>query len=127
MNSAISRIEAIQVLDSRGIPTLAVRVSLRGGYIVTASVPSEMSTGEYEAYELRDGDPREYFGLGVRTAVDYVNRRIAPALVGRDVLDYWEIDRTLIALDGSPSKQILGANTILGVSLAALSAATKVA
>jgi enolase len=118
----IDRIIAREILDSRGNPTVEVDVRLRGGAFGRAAVPSGASTGEHEALELRDGKKR-YGGKGVLSAVDHVNRIIAPKLKGRDARKQAEIDRFMIDLDGTPTKGRLGANAILGVSLAVAKAA----
>ena len=114
-----------EILDSRGNPTVEVDVILENGAMGRASVPSGASTGIYEAYELRDGDPARYLGKGVLKAVSAVNGEIAQALRGMDVTQQAEIDRRLIALDGTPNKSRLGANAILGVSLACAKAAAS--
>ena len=119
----ITRIHGREILDSRGNPTVEVEVYLADGSIGRASVPSGASTGIYEACELRDGDPGRYLGKGVSNAVHNVNTEIAEALHGADALDQAAIDRTLIELDGTPNKSRLGANAILGVSLACAKAA----
>ena len=119
----ITRIHGREILDSRGNPTVEVEVYLADGSIGRSSVPSGASTGIYEACELRDGDPGRYLGRGVSNAVHNVNTEIAEALLGADALDQAAIDRTLIALDGTPNKSRLGANAILGVSLACAKAA----
>ncbi|MGA2221234.1 MAG: phosphopyruvate hydratase [Verrucomicrobiia bacterium] len=119
----ITRIQAREILDSRGNPTIEVDVQLSGGALGRAAVPSGASTGENEALELRDGDKKRYGGKGVLKAVANVNETIAKALVGHDALDQTGIDRTMIALDGTPTKLKLGANAILGVSLAVAKAA----
>ena len=116
--SEINQINARQILDSRGNPTVEVDVLLSDGSMGRASVPSGASTGKYEAVELRDGDNR-YLGKGVQKAVQNVNEVIAPALLGTDVQDQILIDNTLIKLDGTENKEVLGANAILGVSMAA--------
>jgi enolase len=121
--SAIKAITAREILDSRGNPTVEVEVALESGARGRAAVPSGASTGAHEAVELRDGDRGRYRGLGVRTAVQHVRATIAPALAGRDGLDQEGIDRLMIALDGTANKGRLGANAILGVSLAAAQAA----
>jgi enolase len=123
MRNTISNIDALEILDSRGNPTVRVFVTLEGGVTVQASVPSGASTGENEAVELRDGDPKRYGGLGVLKAVGNVREVIAPALKGMDVTRQAEIDRLMIALDGTPNKSKLGANAILGVSMACARAA----
>ena len=114
----ISSIRALEILDSRGNPTLSVEVQLANGARGEAQTPSGASTGRHEAFELRDKDPRRYAGKGVRTAVLNVERRIAPELVGADAGDQAAVDARLIALDGTPDKSNLGANAILGVSCA---------
>jgi enolase len=123
MRNTISNIDALEILDSRGNPTVRVFVTLEGGLTVQASVPSGASTGENEAVELRDGDPKRYGGLGVLKAVGNVREVIAPALKGMDATRQAEIDRLMIALDGTPNKSKLGANAILGVSMACARAA----
>jgi enolase len=115
----IATVVAREVLDSRGDPTVAVTVSLEGGARATAMVPSGASTGAHEAVELRDGDKKRYRGKGVRKAVANVNDAIAGAVKGRDAADQRSLDTFLIELDGTPNKAKLGANAILGVSLAA--------
>jgi enolase len=121
--SAILRIHAREILDSRGKPTVEAEVHLEGGTVGRASVPSGASTGAAEACELRDGDTKWYDGLGVRQAVDNVNQVIAPALAGMDVALQHEIDQRLIELDGTANKSRLGANALLAVSMACLRAA----
>src|SRR5579872_6653940 len=103
-----------EILDSRGNPTVEAEVSLSGGAIGTAAVPSGASTGEREAVELRDGDKKRYGGKGVLKAVHNVNDEINAALIGMPALEQREVDQTLIALDGTPNKSKLGANAILG-------------
>jgi enolase len=115
----IARVHARQLLDSRGNPTVEVDVLLTSGVLGRAIVPSGASTGEHEAVELRDGDAAAYLGKGVQKAVGNVNREIADALVGLDAADQAGLDRSLIELDGTPTKSRLGANAILGCSLAA--------
>ncbi len=122
MSTAISRIHAREVLDSRGNPTVEVDVSLVGGAFGRAIVPSGASTGTHEALEMRDGGAR-YGGKGVQKAVGHVNKDIAPALLGKDASDQRGIDALLLALDGTENKAKLGANAILGVSLACAKAA----
>ena len=122
MTIAITSVEGLEVLDSRGNPTVSVTVHTFNGK-GTATVPSGASTGAHEAVELRDDDGRRYGGKGVTRAVGNVNLDIAQAVVGMDVLDQGSIDRTLLELDGTPNKSRLGANAILGVSLAAAHAA----
>ncbi len=119
----ISKIFAREILDSRGNPTIEVDVTLESGVVGRAAVPSGASTGENEALELRDGDKSRYLGKGVLKAVENVNNVIAPALVGRCASDQRGIDQAMIALDGTPTKSKLGANAILGVSLAVAKAA----
>ncbi|MDX9800931.1 MAG: phosphopyruvate hydratase [Spirochaetia bacterium] len=121
--SFIEYIEAREILDSRGNPTVEVDVYLEDGSVGRAAVPSGASTGEHEAVELRDGDKKRYMGKGVLKAVENVNEIIAPELEGFDALDQVEIDRTMIELDGTENKARLGANAILGVSMAAARAA----
>lgn len=120
---AIDTVRATEILDSRGNPTVSVYLALANGIAARASVPSGASTGEHEAVELRDGDPRRYRGKGVLKAVANVNEIIAPALRGADPVDQAAIDRHLIELDGTPNKSRLGANAILGVSQAVARAA----
>jgi enolase len=115
----IKSIKARQILDSRGNPTVEVDLMLEGGAMGRAAVPSGASTGEHEALELRDGDKSRYGGKGVLKAVENVNGLIAPALCGMDASDQEAVDRAMIDLDGTPNKGRLGANAILGVSLAA--------
>jgi enolase len=119
----IQSVKARQVLDSRGNPTIEVEMSLYGGGFGRVIVPSGASTGQYEALELRDGDKTCYGGKGVLKTVAAVNTTIAEAVVGRDALDQKGLDQLLIELDGTPNKAKLGANAILGVSLAAAKAA----
>lgn len=121
--SLIESIEAREILDSRGNPTVEVDVFLESGAFGRAAVPSGASTGIHEAVELRDGDKSRFLGKGVLKAVENVNDIIAPSLEGLDALDQLEIDNTMIALDGTPNKSKLGANAILGVSLAVARAA----
>jgi enolase len=121
--SQIEKVHARQILDSRGNPTVEVELALRSGAAGRAAVPSGASTGEFEATELRDGDSGVYLGKGVSNAVGNVNGAIAEAIHGRDVLDQKGLDAALIELDGTPNKSRLGANAILGVSLAAAHAA----
>jgi enolase len=123
MSSAIRLVRAIEILDSRGSPTLRVSVHLHDGTIGTASVPSGASTGENEAVELRDGDKARYGGKGVRRAAANVNDIIAPALAGRDPAQQAQLDHLMIELDGTANKSRLGANAILGVSQALARAA----
>jgi enolase len=123
IGSEILSVEGREILDSRGNPTVEVEVGLASGAFGRAAVPSGASTGELEAVELRDGDPKRYLGKGVSKAVEHVNGEIAQALMGRDPIDQIEIDRTLIELDGTKNKSRLGANAILGASLAVAKAA----
>ena len=123
--TTITDIHARQVLDSRGNPTIEVDVQLAGGAAGSAIVPSGASTGEHEAWELRDGVKDRYLGKGVTKAVANVNKTIAKALEGFDALDQLSVDKTMIALDGTPNKAKLGANAILGVSLATAKAAAN--
>ena len=119
----IENVHAREILDSRGNPTVEVEVTLKSGFVGRASVPSGASTGENEAIELRDGDRTRYLGKGVQKAVDNVNKVIAPAIIGMSTLEQREIDMKMIKLDGTPKKNRLGANAILGVSLAVARAA----
>ena len=119
----ISEIRGREILDSRGNPTIEAEVILENGVIGRASVPSGASTGENEALELRDGDEQRYNGKGVSRAVDNICERIAPVLRGRNVYDQRNLDRIMVELDGTAAKRNLGANAILGVSLAAARAA----
>ncbi len=121
----IQKIHAREILDSRGNPTVEVDVVLENGVLGRAAVPSGASTGENEALELRDGDKNRYLGKGTLKAVENVNNVIAPALVGDCVLDQRALDYKMLALDGTPTKSKLGANAILGVSLAAAKAAAN--
>src|SRR5207247_3737136 len=121
--TSISRIHAREILDSRGNPTGEVDVRLESGALGRAAVPSGASTGEHEAWELRDGDKKRYGGKGVSRAVANVNEKIAPAIKGWDARDQAKIDNRLIELDGSKNKKNLGANALLGVSLAVAHAA----
>ncbi len=121
--TAIDSIKALEILDSRGNPTVRVTVTLENGVTESACVPSGASTGENEAVELRDGDKKRYGGKGVLKAVENVNKTIAPKLEGLDAIRQREIDRTMIELDGTPNKGKLGANAILGVSMATARAA----
>ncbi len=119
----ITAIIAREILDSRGNPTVEVEVEVEEEIVARAAVPSGASTGEHEALELRDGDEKRFLGKGVRRAVENVNTQIAPEVLGRDALDQSAIDRAMIELDGTPSKSKLGANAILGVSMATARAA----
>ncbi len=122
MRFDIVDVRSREILDSRGNPTIEVDVLLDEGAIGTAAVPSGASTGEHEAVELRDGDPKRYGGKGVLKAVDNVMNEIRPAILGLDAYDQQGLDNTLINLDGTANKGNLGANAILGVSLAAAKA-----
>ena len=121
--TSINRIHAREILDSRGNPTIEVDVRLESGALGRAAVPSGASTGEHEAWELRDSDTSRFGGKGVRKAVANVNKKIAPILKGLDARDQAKIDNKLIELDGTPNKKNLGANALLGVSLAVAHAA----
>ena len=121
----IENVHAREILDSRGNPTVEVEVSLKSGIVGRASVPSGASTGENEALELRDGDKSRYGGKGVLKAVENVNQVIAPALVGFSALEQRAIDYKMLELDGTKTKSNLGANAILGVSLAVAHAAAE--
>jgi enolase len=123
MNTSIQTIHAREILDSRGNPTVEVEIILDGGARGRAAVPSGASTGVHEALELRDGDASRYGGKGVKKAVAHVNGEIAAALTGADALDQGAVDRVMLELDGTPNKAKLGANAILGVSLAVARAA----
>ena len=123
--SAIVDIQAREILDSRGNPTVEVDVVLEDGSVGRASVPSGASTGAYEAVEMRDDDAGRYKGKGVLKAVDAVNLEIFDALTGADSFDQAKIDKELIELDGTPNKGRLGANSILGVSMAVARAAAS--
>ena len=120
----IQSIEAREILDSRGNPTVEVDITLNSGAFGRAAVPSGASTGEHEAVELRDGDKNRYLGKGVSKAVKNVTSKIAPAIIGLDAVDQLTLDRTLIDLDGTETKSKLGANAILAVSLANAKAAS---
>ena len=122
-NHIIQNIIGREILDSRGNPTVEVEVTLESGIIGRASVPSGASTGIYEAHELRDGDQGRYLGKGVSKAVENIHSEIAPALIGKNVLEQTRIDEIMMDLDGTPNKSRLGANAILGVSLACAKAA----
>ncbi len=123
--SYIAEILGREILDSRGNPTVEVEVVLEDGTFGRAAVPSGASTGENEALELRDGDKKRYLGKGVLKAVENVNQKIAPALIGMDALDQAAVDKKMLALDGTKTKSKLGANAILGVSLATAKAAAN--
>src|SRR6266446_4261882 len=123
MQTSIAEIIGREILDSRGNPTIEVDVRLEGGALGLAAVPSGASTGEHEAWELRDGDKKRFGGKGVIRAVANVNEKIAPAIKGRDARDQAKIDNQLVELDGTSNKKNLGANALLGVSLAVAHAA----
>ena len=121
--SEIREVKARQILDSRGNPTVEVEVRLESGARGRAAVPSGASTGEKEAIELRDGDKKRWMGKGVSKAVTNVQKMLAPKLLGMEALDQTGVDRAMIALDGTKTKGRLGANAILGVSMAVAHAA----
>ncbi len=123
--ATLSSISAREILDSRGYPTVEVTVTLEGGIQGTAAVPSGASTGSHEALELRDGDTKRYLGKGVLKAVANVNEILAPALLGMEATEQKALDQTMIEIDGTKNKSKLGANAILGVSLAVARAAAK--
>ena len=122
---AIQNVEALEVLDSRGNPTVQVEVVTEGGFSGVALVPSGASTGSFEAVELRDNDKNRMMGKGVQKAVENVNKKIAKKIIDQNVYDQRKIDETLILLDDTLNKSNLGANAILGVSLAAAKAASN--
>ncbi|MCK9555077.1 phosphopyruvate hydratase [bacterium] len=124
--TTILSVKGREILDSRGNPTVEVDVTLEGGFLGRAAVPSGASTGEHEAVELRDGDKKRYSGKGVSKAVKNVNEIIAPAVVGMDATDQVSLDRRLLELDGTENKAKLGANAVLGVSMAGLKAAAAI-
>ena len=126
MNSSIEKVCAREILDSRGNPTIEVDVYTKSGHLGRAAVPSGASTGEYEAIELRDMDSERYLGKGVRKAVNNINSIISEAIIGLDVTKQEEVDNIMIELDGTENKSRLGANSILGVSLAIVHASAKV-
>ena len=121
----VRRVVAREILDSRGNPTVEVEVCLEDGTIATAAVPSGASTGMFEAVELRDGDKKRYGGKGVLQAVDTVNAKIGPAIIGYDATEQVAIDNLMLKLDGTDNKANLGANAILGVSMAVARAAAE--
>jgi enolase len=125
LDTAIESIQAREILDSRGRPTIEAEVYLANGVVGLAQVPSGASTGSFEAHELRDDDKKRYGGKGVLKAVANVEHKIAPALMNLDAIDQALVDQTMIELDGSPNKSNLGANAILGVSLATAKAAAE--
>ncbi|MCB1316085.1 MAG: phosphopyruvate hydratase, partial [Leptospiraceae bacterium] len=122
---SIAEIKAREILDSRGNPTVEVDVHLADGMAGRAAVPSGASTGEHEALEMRDGDKQRYLGKGVRKAIENIHEKIAPALIGRNVFRQRENDYFMLEMDGTPNKSKLGANAILGVSLAMARAAAQ--
>src|SRR3984957_1558372 len=124
--TAIVDIIGREILDSRGNPTVEVDVILEDGTVGRAAVPSGASTGEHEAVELRDGDKKKWVGKGVSKAVENVNSKIAPELIGLDPRDQEAIDQLMIELDGTENKGKLGANAILGVSMAVAKAAAEI-
>src|SRR6266511_1536292 len=123
MDTIIESISALEILDSRGNPTVEVEVMLADGSWGRAAVPSGASTGEHEALELRDGDKKRYLGKGVSQAVKNVTEKILPVLEGVDALDQLTVDRLMLDLDGTETKSKIGANAILAVSLATAKAA----
>ncbi len=123
MNTTITAITAREILDSRGNPTIEVDVRLASGHLGRAAVPSGASTGEHEALEMRDGDKKRYLGKGVLNAVANVKGTIAPHLIGMDATNQVGVDRAMIVMDGTATKSSLGANAILGISLATAHAA----
>ena len=122
---AIKEVKAREVLDSRGNPTVEAEVTLVSGIVETACVPSGASTGSREALELRDKDPKRFFGKGVLTAVGYVSNEINKALIGKEVSNQSDIDQCMLDLDGTPNKSKFGANSILAASLACAKAAAR--
>ena len=122
-NTTIISIKALEILDSRGNPTIRVFMELKDGTKVSASVPSGASTGEYEAVEIRDNDPLRYNGKGVQKAISNITNHLAPLIVGMDAKEQEKIDNAMITLDGTHNKSKLGANAILGISMAAAKAA----
>ena len=125
MSTIITDIHAREIIDSRGNPTIEVDVELEAGIFGRAAVPSGASTGEHEAVELRDGDKSRYLGKGVLKAIENIYELIIPELIGHDACDQTVIDRIMLDLDGTPNKSKLGANAILGVSLAVMRAAAN--
>ncbi|MEK6565341.1 MAG: enolase, partial [Bacteroidota bacterium] len=125
MKTTIIDVWAREILDSRGNPTVEVEVELEDGTVSRAAVPSGASTGENEAVELRDGDKARYNGKGVLKAVENVNTALSEEVVGFDALDQVGVDKMMLQLDGTPTKSKLGANAILGVSLAVAKAAAQ--
>ncbi|MEM5773652.1 MAG: phosphopyruvate hydratase, partial [Anaerolineaceae bacterium] len=125
MNDTIVNVHAREILDSRGNPTVEVEVRLESGVFGRAAVPSGASTGIHEALELRDGDAARYGGKGVLKAVDHVNTEIYKGIIGMNASNQKAVDKVMLALDGTPNKSKLGANAILGVSLATARAASQ--
>ena len=125
MNTNIEKLIAREILDSRGNPTVEVDITTSSGVFARASVPSGASTGEHEAIELRDKDRRRYLGRGVKGVVDNINTTIANSLKGFDVTKQKEADELLIDIDGTENKSLLGANAILGTSMAIAGAGAK--
>ena len=125
MRFEITDVKAREILDSRGNPTIEVDILLEGFFIGRAAVPSGASTGEHEAVELRDGDPKRYGGKGVLKAVENVARKIRPEILGMDAFDQQALDAVLIECDGTKNKSNLGANAMLAVSLAAARACAR--
>jgi len=123
MNTKIASVRAREILDSRGNPTLEAEVTLEAGATGRAAVPSGASTGVHEALELRDGDKKRYLGKGEKKAVANIRDEIAPALKGQDAANQEALDQAMLKLDGTPNKSRLGANALLGVSMAAARAA----
>ncbi|NLC33167.1 MAG: phosphopyruvate hydratase, partial [Clostridiales bacterium] len=123
--TSITSVKAREIMDSRGNPTIEVEICLASGDVGVAAVPSGASTGTREAVELRDGDKSRYGGKGVLKAVQNVNEVIAPEILGMDALNQRKLDEVIIALDGTANKGKLGANALLGVSMAAANAAAK--
>ena len=121
----IIEVHGREIIDSRGNPTVEVEVELSGGAFGRAAVPSGASTGEHEAIEMRDGDSGRYLGKGVSKAVENVNVKIAEAIVGLDATDQTAVDSAMLKLDGTPNKSVLGANAILGASMATAHAAAS--
>ena len=121
----IAKVIGREIMDSRGNPTVEVDVILASGVMGRAAVPSGASTGEHEALELRDGDKNRFNGKGVLKAVDNINKIIAPLLIGMSALEQRELDLRLIAMDGTPTKSKLGANALLGISMAVAHAAAN--
>ena len=121
----IIEVHGREIIDSRGNPTVEVEVGLSSGAFGRAAVPSGASTGEHEAIELRDGDSGRYLGKGVSQAVENVNSKIAEAVIGLDATDQAGVDQAMLSLDGTPNKSVLGANAILGASMATAHAAAS--